>query len=1270
MGFLSAKTSTAGDSILIQSFSSTNGNLTVYVQNTGQGIVHLAPTGSVYVNSSAESITQSPVGNSVNAAFPIPIGQTAQVVTNFASQLNEQVTIKVVTTEGTFAQVSGTFQGSGGANHFVVSSNSGTSQVAGTPFSVNVTACYASGSVDPAYTGTVHFTSSDAQAVLPANYQFTAANDGVHTFTGVTLKTAGTQSVTVTDTTTLITGSQSISVAPSAATSVSVSGPSQVTAGGTATFVATAKDTYGNTWAATSSATWGITNGAGGTWPSPGSYTSQYAGSWTVTATVGTASGTAPLTVTGGSAVSFTVSGFPNPVTAGTAGKVTVTAKDQFGNVATGYAGTVAITSSDPLAVLPASAGLTSGVGTFSVTLKTAGTQTITATDTVTSSITGTQTGITVNPASAASFSVTGFPSPITAGTPGTVTVTALDPYGNVATGYTGTVAITTSDTGKGVVLPANYQFTSTNAGIHTFSVTLVTAGTQTITATDTVTSSITGTQTGITVNPAAAKTLAITPSSATITAGGNLTYSAMATDVYGNVFNVTSSTVFSVDGIQISSNYVSETSAGNYTVTAIYNGVIKSNTATLQVIPAAPHTLIISPATAAITAGGSLSYSAQAYDVFGNSLGYVTSSAVFSVNGVQISGSTVSESAVGTYTVTATYSGLTSNSATLQVYPLPGAASFVVTGFPNPVTAGTAGTVTVIAKDSYGNNATGYTGTVAITSSDPSAVLPQPAKLTNGVGTFSVTLKTAGTQTITATDTVTPLLTGSQTGIVVNPAAAAYLSVSAPSSVTSGTAFSITVTAKDAYGNTATGYSGQIGFTSTDKGSGVVLPPAYTFVPSTDKGVHPFTGVKLVTPPYQTITATDKATSAITGTSNAIIVLTTPGYPHYSTSMTPTRVQPSAVTSYSYTTTLQSNGGFMGGGPYYIGWVAIQIPAGFTSISITSATYQITSFTGVVTSGSWNKNLLGNTIIVNAPSTSAELQNSGDTVTVVFTATAPSASGTYGPLTSTVYQNYGGTGSLGTNTGTDPSITVLAYTPTMSGFTITNYPTTVIAGQSFSVTVTAIDQYQNPFTAYRGSVWFTSTDSHAVLPYTSSSRYTFTASDSGSHTFSGIVLKTTTPYYYPPFGGPSLTTITVTDGTYSATTNSITVNSGYTDSVTPLSATHETVTTFTLTFNFTGYGDTFGYATIQLPSSFSKASSVTVTASNGNTWTASVSSGNLITVYANYYSGMLQNTGTVTVKFTTTPSSAGSYQFVTTANNGMGTTVYNSGSDPTVTVS
>jgi hypothetical protein len=93
----------------------------------------------------------------------------------------------------------------------------------------------------------------------------------------------------------------------------------------------------------------------------------------------------------------------------------------------------------------------------------------------------------------------------VTAGTAGQFTVTARDQYGNVATGYTGTVKFTSSD--PKAALPANYAFTSTDAGRHTFSATLNTLGTQSITVTDSITATITG-STSVTVDsPSASAT-------------------------------------------------------------------------------------------------------------------------------------------------------------------------------------------------------------------------------------------------------------------------------------------------------------------------------------------------------------------------------------------------------------------------------------------------------------------------------------------------------------------------------------------------------------------------------------------------------------------------------------------------------------------------------------------------------------------------------------------------------------------------------------------
>ncbi len=258
--------------------------------------------------------------------------------------------------------------------------------------------------------------------------------------------------------------------------------------------------------------------GSGTTWLVK--VTKSVAASETYTAVVGTSTGGSPraistaVTVTWiGPAATLAVSGLPSPTVAGVAHNVTVTAKDAYGNTATGYRGKVHFTSSDPAAVLPADYTFTAtdaGVHVFSVTLKTAGTRSVTATDTVTASITGSQSAIVVNPGSATALTVSGLASPRTAGVAGSLTLTARDPYANLATTYRGKVHFTSTD--PLALLPPDYTFTAADSGVHTFSVTLKTVGTQSVTATDTVTASITGSQAAIVVTYPAATYTPISP--------------------------------------------------------------------------------------------------------------------------------------------------------------------------------------------------------------------------------------------------------------------------------------------------------------------------------------------------------------------------------------------------------------------------------------------------------------------------------------------------------------------------------------------------------------------------------------------------------------------------------------------------------------------------------------------------------------------------------------------------------------------------------------
>jgi len=196
---------------------------------------------------------------------------------------------------------------------------------------------------------------------------------------------------------------------------------------------------------------------------------------------------------------------------------------------------------------------------------------------------------------------------------------------------------------------------------------------------------------------------------------------------------------------------------------------------------------------------------------------------------------------------------------------------SFSISGFPASITAGVAGTFTVTALNADGSTDTSYTDTVHFTSSDIQAGLPADYTFTSadaGVHSFSAILKTAGTQSITATDTATGI-TASQTGIVVNPAAASsFLVRGYPSPSTAGVVGGFSVTAIDPFGNTATGYSGTVHFTSSDARA---VPPAnYTFQAS-DYGVRSFLAT-LKTAGTQSITVKDTS-AGFSGSDTGITV-------------------------------------------------------------------------------------------------------------------------------------------------------------------------------------------------------------------------------------------------------------------------------------------------------------------------------------------------------------------------------------------------------------
>ncbi len=519
-------------------------------------------------------------------------------------------------------------------------------------------------------------------------------------------------------------------------------------------------------------------------------------------------------------ATKFAVFGFPTPTTAGTPGSVAVIPEDSSGNVVLSYRGTVILTSSDRNATLPSPhtfiAG-DNGVATFSgVNLQTAGSQTVTATDTVFGTISGSETGITVKPAAADHLVVSSLPAATPTGKPVSVTVTAEDVLRNTDTNYLGTVHFTSSSGVTADVLPADYTFVAGDKGVHTFTgVTLNTAGTnKTITATDTTTNSING--------------------SASVQVGApatNLSITAPPTANTGAPFDVTVTA-----------------QSGNGLATAFgYTGTVH---------------FISSDAAAGLPADYTFTPADAGSHIF---------------KGVTLK-TTGSKTVIATDTLNPTITG----SAPVTVAAPAPATQLAITA-PANAAAGGPFSIIVTALDASNTTATGYTGTVNFASSGAAAGgLPADYTFTTGVGgdngvhtfTNGVTLKTIGSSPVIATDNVTPTITGTAPVTVAAPAPATHLAITAPANAAAGGPFSVTVTAQSglpADTITAPNYLGTVHFTSDDAAAG--LPADYTFVAG-DRGVHTFTGVTLKTVgATKTVTATDTTTPTITGTTPLVQV-------------------------------------------------------------------------------------------------------------------------------------------------------------------------------------------------------------------------------------------------------------------------------------------------------------------------------------------------------------------------------------------------------------
>lgn len=470
-----------------------------------------------------------------------------------------------------------------------------------------------------------------------------------------------------------VTGLANVNVVAGTLSSIVVS-PTAVSlaAGTTQAFTARGQDQYGNTVAIAPSWT---TNG--GAISSGGIFTAQLmtAVGRLVTATHNTVSGTASVNVIAGALTAITVTPASATLIAGASQLFSASGADQYGNV-------VLITPT-----WTTNGGTIDAGGVFTAQTSVADGRLITATH---SAVTGTaDVDISAGPLN--QIVVTPAPVTVTVGTSETFSASGVDQFGN-------SVLLTPTWSTNGGTINASGVFTA-----------------QTSVASDrrvTATQGITLGYAVVNVQPGAPFTLTLQPPTRVISAGQRITYTAIATDSFGNgLGTVTGSTTFSItpaSGAVFVNNSVTPTIKNTWLVTGVYGSAV--GTSVLTVTAAAYNRLSVENApagtgtpvnTVTLSVYNSLTVYAVAYDVYNNLIG--ARSSTWSGTGV-VAGRVSPTSGIsttftpvvsGTGTIRATSSSITDNTSTITVQaPL---LRISKTASPDPLPPGTPLQYTII---------------------------------------------------------------------------------------------------------------------------------------------------------------------------------------------------------------------------------------------------------------------------------------------------------------------------------------------------------------------------------------------------------------------------------------------------------------------------------------------------------------------------------------------------------------------------------------------
>jgi|GEM_PF-880552 len=469
--------------------------------------------------------------------------------------------------------------------------------------------------------------------------------------------------------------------------------------------------------------------------------------------------------------------------------------------------------------------------------------------------------------------------------------------------------------------------------------------------------------------------------------------------------------------------------------------------------------------------------------------------------------------------TLTATQGSLSGKSGGFTVNPLTTVTGFALSA-PGAQTAGEAFAETITARDTYGNTVASYNSKQTISFSGPSSspngkspTSSASVTFAGGSGTASLTLYDAQTTALTA---VLGTIKGTSASFTVVAAAAGSLALPTPSSQTAGNAFNVTLTAKDAYGNTASSYQGTkpIGFSGPGESPGGEAPK-YPSSVSFNAGVGT-ASITLYDAQTTALTARDEANGLAVTTGNLTVSArsattqfgvsipagTTAGASFNATVIAEDEYG-NTTTGYSSTKTMTFSGPAKspsGKSPSYD--TSVSFSAG--KATATTTLYDAQSTTLKVTQGTVSGESDSFTVASGTPSSFNLSAPGTQTAGIAFTLTITGAKDSYGNVAAGT-QTLGFSGPATAPDGTVPNyptsaafaggeakatvtlsdaqttslkVSTSAGSSTTSSFTVgpaamaalsLSAATTTTAGAPDSLAITAVDGFENTVTSYSG---------------------------------------------------------------------------------------------------------------------------------------------------------------------------------------------------------